>query len=166
MVFRQGKVIGFEGAVITDLESKDKFSAIKELVARAPIFRTLKKPSEFINAVYQREQEKTTGFGHGIGVAHGKVASVNKITIALGISKQGIIYNSCDGKPVHLLFLIASPPDKSKEYLKTLASLMVVMRDETFREELLDCRDPQVVEKLLNDHYCKSYTEKCLSARR
>lgn len=166
MIFRQGKVIQFNGAVVSDLASSDKFSAIRELVNKASVFSRLKKPSEFINAIYQREQEKTTGFGHGIAVAHGKVASVGKITIALGISKKGILYNAADGKPVHLLFLIASPPDKSQEYLKTLASLMVIMRDENLRHFLIKEESVSEIESILNNLFRKIYNERCSSPRR
>jgi len=157
MIFRQEREIQFDNSVVSGLESKDKFSAIRELVGKSPVFRKLKKPSEFINAIYQREQEKTTGFGHGIAVAHGKVASINRITVALGISREGIAYNSADGKPVHLLFLIASPPDKSGAYLKTLASLMVMMRDEDFRNHIIHSKSEGEAAALLNKSFKKHH---------
>lgn len=150
MIFKQEKGIQFSNSVVTDLKSSEKYSAIKELVEKAPIFKKLKKPTEFINAIYQRELEKTTGFGHGIAVAHGKVASIGKIKVALGISARGISYNSADGKPVHLLFLIASPPEKSGAYLKTLATLMALMRNETLRNKLISSTSEKEAESLLS----------------
>lgn len=140
----------FSGAVVTDLISRDKFSAIEELVNRAPVFFDLKKKMEFINAIYQREMEKTTGFGRGIAVAHGKIALMSKIRVALGISKKGIRYNSLDGKPVHLLFLIASSPEKSTEYLSFLSNLMDVVRSDAVQQQILEYKTPQEVEAFLN----------------
>lgn len=141
----------FSGAVVTDLVSRDKFSAIEELVNKAPIFFDLKKKIEFINAIYQREKEKTTGFGRGIAVAHGKVALMSKICVALGISKKGIRYNSLDGKPVHLLFLIASSPEKSTEYLSFLSDLMDVVRSDSVQQQILEYKTPQEIEAFLDE---------------
>ncbi len=158
-MFGKTKGVQFFGAVVPDLESTDKFSAIRELARKAPIFQKIKKPSEFINAVFQREQEKTTGFGHGVAVAHGKIASVNTIKIALGVSREGISYNSADGKPVKFLFLVASPPDKSKQYLKILSSLMVIMRNKEFRNALMQST-PEEVESLLTEAFAKNSRSK------
>lgn len=157
MLFKKNQEIDFDGSVVLDLKSKDKFSAIKELVGRAEVFSKFEDSEEFLNAVFQREQEKTTGFGHGIAVAHGKIASIKKIKIALGVSKQGIVYHSSDGKPVYLLFLIASPPDKSKNYLKILSTLMQVMRDEKIRKKMFELSDVKEIESLLDTLFNASF---------
>lgn len=153
MFFRAKKVLQFKGAVVSDLISKDKYSAIDELVAKAPILQHIKKREEFLKAIYEREKEKTTGFGHGVAVAHGKIPSIKDIKIALGISQGGIAYNATDGKPVYLLFLVASDPAKSQEYLEVLSYLMKIVRNQEFRERLLESKTPQEAEALLDQQF-------------
>lgn len=153
MLFRAKKRLRFEGAVVSNLISKDKFSAIDELVSKATIFQNIKNKEDFLKAVYQRENEKTTGFGHGVAVAHGKISTMKDIKIALGISRGGIQYNATDGKPVYLLFLVASDPAKSQKYLETLSFLMRIVRNEDFRKQLLNCTTPQEAEALLDQEF-------------
>ncbi len=157
MRFRKSNNIDFKGAVYLNIKSWDKFSAIDELAKNAQIFAKLENIEEFINAVFQREQEKTTGFGHGVAVAHGKIASVKRVSLALGISKNGIDYNSTDGKPVHLLFLVATPPDQSQTYLKVLSSLMSVIRNEELRNRIINSENEDEIESILQELFNACY---------
>jgi PTS system nitrogen regulatory IIA component len=69
-------------------------------------------------------------------VAHGTTEAVGEIVIALGISEQGIEFDSFDHEPVHLLFIITNPPNKQVEYLVALSTVTRLMRDEAFRSSL------------------------------
>lgn len=151
-MFFKKKIVDFSDAVVLGLENKDKFCAINEVVQRAKVFQKLKRKEEFINAIFQREIEKTTGFGHGVAVAHGKIMAASSIKIALGISKEGISYDATDGQPVHLLFVVASSPNKSKKYLALLSLLMGLVRDEVVREALLNAKSVEMAEAILHAH--------------
>ena len=144
----------FHGCVVPDLQSADKFGAITELVKRTAVFRDVKNNPAFLNAVFNRERERSTGFGHGVAVAHAKTECVKRIEIALGIS--------IDRLPVHLLFLIATPVYKSEIYLKLLSVLMTVMRNSDLREKLLALTDVNQIESLLDERFRCCYRAKTL----
>jgi nitrogen PTS system EIIA component len=125
------------GTVVPDLSSTDKESAIRELIRRAPVFRELQDLDRFAEAVIVRERQQSTGLGHGVAVAHGRVSQAGRVLIALGLSRPGIPYNAPDDAPVHLLFVIASPPEMNLDYLRALSCLVRALREREVREALL-----------------------------
>jgi len=137
------------GSVVWELQGTDKYSAIREIIYRAPIFRSV--PNLDLNAfaekVIDRENIQSTGFGHGVAVAHGRTPEVNASHIALGVSRDGIEYDSFDGEPVHLLFIVANHPDQQMDYLQILSTLISLVRDERFRNELLSCMCQEELEQ-------------------
>jgi len=134
------------GSVVSDLRSTDKFDALRELIRRAPVFRRLDAPAEFEEAVIARERQQSTGFSHGIAVAHGRVPGLPRVLIALGISRTGIPYDSPDGEPVRLLAVIASPPHLSLEYLQALSTLVRCLRDKEDRDALIHAASEEEIE--------------------
>ena len=125
------------GSVVDDLTSTDKFDAIREIIRRAPVFREIGGGAGFEEAVIARERLQSTGFGHGVAVAHGRAAGVARVLIAMGISRTGIPYDAPDDEPVRLLFVIASPVHVSLDYLQALSTLVRCVRHEEVRESLL-----------------------------
>ncbi len=134
------------GSVVPDLHSTDKFEALRELMRRAPVFRAINVRAKFEEAVISREREQTTGFGHGVAVAHGRVEGVPRVLIALGVSRDGIAYDAPDGAPVHLLFVIASPLNLSLDSLQALSTLVRCIRDKDARDSLIDAASAAEIE--------------------
>ena len=156
------------GSVIWELKSTDKFDAIRELIRNAPIFtehETL-ETDEFADIVIEREKLQSTGFGHGVAVAHGRTDRVDEPTIALGISHEGIDYDSYDGEPVHLLFIVANHPDQQMDYLHILSTLVAMVRDEFFRRELLECAHARDVQQKLCAVFSRLISQQRLRAVR
>ncbi len=137
------------GTVVAELHGTDKYEALRELIRRAPVFREINSIDSFEKAVIERERQQTTGLGHGVAVAHGRAKGVNRVLIALGVSREGIAYESPDGLPVRLLFVIASPPHVSLDYLQALSTLVRCLRDQKVRDELLAGNDPADIETRL-----------------
>ncbi len=137
-----------DGSVVCDLSSTEKYAAIHELITRADVFKKIVNPSQFEEIVVKREKKLSTGLGHGVAFAHGKTETVDGLYVALGISKDGIEYQSFDGKPVHLLFVVANPPDGHAEYLKLISALSKLIRDDAFKEKVLAIRNNVMLEKL------------------
>lgn len=129
------------GSVIWELESSNKFDAIREIISRAKIFTDHHglDLAAFAEKVVERERLQSTGFGHGVAVAHGRTDQVSSPRIALGVSRSGIDFDSVDGEPVHLLFIVANHPDHEVDYLHILSTLVGMVRDEMFRREILTC---------------------------
>lgn len=123
------------------LDGKTKKQAILEVLGKCGVFDSLDDKDRFLRAVFRRERIETTGIGHGVAVAHGKILGLRSVLVALGISREGIDYGSLDGKPVHLLFLIASSPATQLAYLKVLGRLLSSAREKDVRELLDNYRD-------------------------
>ena len=137
------------GSVINDLHSGEKFQAIHELITRAPVFSKWQDLSRFEQAVCERERLQSTGLGHGIAMAHGKCDAVGQFVCALGVSRRGIDFDSCDDQPVQFLFLVANPPEYQSEYLPVISSLAELLRNDEFRRRLLGCGSSRQIEGIL-----------------
>jgi nitrogen PTS system EIIA component len=143
------------GSVIIDLENTEKFAAIHEIIVRAEVFKFGLDLEVFERAVRERELIQSTGVGHGVAFAHGKLSEATAMKVALGISRKGIAYDSIDGKPVHLLFVVATNPNHQIDYLKCLSRLACLLRRESFREELLNCFCGEDIRNKLHTEYSR-----------
>ncbi len=157
----RNKIMGvhhcFEGGtVVFRLESTDKYAALGELIRKAPVFREVRDLPSFEESVFSREKMQSTGLGHGVAVAHGRIDGVKRVIIALGLSHQGIPFDAPDGEPVRLLFLIASPMHTTIDYLQALSTLVRVLRDCSMRETLLSCADAELIEKTIRSAFSLS----------
>ena len=90
--------------------------------------------------VYAREEESTTGIGEGIAIPHGKCDAVTKPGLAAMVVKDGVDFDSLDGEPVHLIFLIAAPNTEDNIHLDVLSKLSVLLMDEQFTADLLNAK--------------------------
>ncbi len=127
------------GYSVCPVNQTDKFAAIDQVIDNCSIFDGLMDNKErFRRAVHRREIIETTGIGHGVAIAHGKLPCIDHLRIGLGISKQGIDFKSKDGKPVHILFVIASTPFHQINYLKALAVILRGVRNPEIRDEVLN----------------------------
>ena len=147
----ESQVFFDNGSVVWELESETKYDAIHEVIHRSPIFRSLPgfDLEQFYQVVHHRELLQSTGFGHGVAVAHGRTPMVDDSVVALGVSRQGIDYQAMDNRPVHLLFVVATNPDQQLNYLKVLSSLITLVRQESFRREIFACLCQEEIEEKL-----------------
>lgn len=118
------------------LPMETKRDAIRHVVDSCPVFSVVPDHDRFLRAVFRRERVESTGIGHGVAIAHGKIIGLNTVAIALGISKEGIEYGSVDGNKVHLLFVIASSPTTQLVYLRQLCRLLECARRPDVRSSL------------------------------
>ncbi len=125
-------------SVICQLQATEKNQAILEVIDSCTIFDSLPDIERFKRGVLRRERAQTTGIGHGVAIAHGKILGLNEVRIALGISRDGLEYGSADGMPVHLLFVIASSPSIQMEYLGALSAILRSVRTDEMRAHLVD----------------------------
>lgn len=119
------------------LKSKNKLDVIDELVDILYKDGKLKDKEKFKKVVIKREEEFTTGIGMGIAIPHGKDNSVVEPALAFGLSKDGIDYDSMDGNPAHIFFLIAVPEKSNDEHLKILSMLSRKLMHEEVRKNLM-----------------------------
>lgn len=120
-----------------DLQATDKQAAISELANTFVSEGVVINESVYLKTVMKREEESTTGIGFGVAIPHGKSAAVTEPSLAFGRSQAGIQYDSMDGKPVHLMFLIAVPETSNDEHLRILSKLSRKLMHEDVRQKLM-----------------------------
>ncbi|MBN2308201.1 MAG: PTS sugar transporter subunit IIA [Candidatus Hydrogenedentes bacterium] len=104
----------------------------------------------FRRAVRERESVMSTGIGYGVAIPHVRIDPVRRPYIGVGISKDGIDYDTLDNQPVHVVVLFAMPSGSQREYLRLLAQVMTALKVPGFREALTACSTPQEVVDILN----------------
>ncbi len=112
--------------------------------------------------VYAREEESTTGVGEGIAIPHGKCDAVNAPGLAAMVIRDGVDFDSLDGEPVKILFLIAAPNTEDNVHLDVLSKLSVLLMDEEFVEKLMSAADPDEFLKIIDsaDEEAKSIDDR------
>ena len=115
-----------------------KQEAIKKMVDLMEKSGNLSDRNEYERVVFAREEEGTTGIGEGIAIPHGKTSVVKEPGLAAMVVPNGVDFESLDGAPVKLLFLIAAPDTKDNIHLDVLSRLSTLLMDESFRQKLIN----------------------------
>jgi fructose-specific phosphotransferase system IIA component len=139
-------------AIVLDLQSKEKFAVINELVRPLVAAGAITEESEFVSAIVRRENMESTGIGVGVAIPHARTKAVSSIVLAFGRSDSGVDFNSLDGKPSHLIFLIAAPEEQKTEYIMTLARLSKLLRKDEVRIGLNKAGSPDDVLRVIMQH--------------
>lgn len=119
---------------------KDKKEALDQVVDLMAKSGKINDVEAYRQRVYAREEESTTGIGEGIAIPHGKCDAVTKPGLAAMVVKDGVDFDSLDGAPVHLIFLIAAPNTEDNIHLDVLSKLSVLLMDEQFTADLLNAK--------------------------
>lgn len=119
---------------------KDKKEALDQVVDLMAKSGKINDVEAYRRKVYAREEESTTGIGEGIAIPHGKCDAVTKPGLAAMVVKDGVDFDSLDGEPVHLIFLIAAPNTEDNIHLDVLSKLSVLLMDEQFTADLLNAK--------------------------
>lgn len=134
-----------------NLQARNKDEALAELV-NTIIRGGLKLDySHIIDVLKQRENLGSTGIGDGVAIPHGKIAELDDIVVAFGRSIDGIPYDSMDGKPVYLFFLLLAPENSAGQHLKILAKISKMLKDTNFRKKLLKAKSQSDLYKTIID---------------
>ena len=123
-------------SILLDGTPKSKTEALDQVVELMVKSGKINDQEAYRRQVYAREEESTTGIGEGIAIPHGKCDAVTRPGLAAMVVKNGVDFDSLDGEPVTLIFLIAAPDTKDNVHLDVLSKLSVLMMDEEFSESL------------------------------
>lgn len=132
-------------SMIMELKAKNKEDAIKEMADLEVATGIVNDEDAFIKSIWDRENESTTGIGGGIAMPHARNKSINKARVLFAKSKEGIDYNSLDGQPVHLFFMITAPAGADNTHLQALAKLSGSLIDPELVEKLKAAKTPEEV---------------------
>jgi len=139
-------------AITTEIKSTKKTEVIKELVELlinageiGPRYR-----NKLIDALSVRETLGSTAIGQGVAIPHAKLDCVDKLVAAFGLSKKGVEFDSLDGEPAYIFFLLVAPQDSAGPHLKALARISRLLKDKYFRDSLRACEDAKSVIKIIS----------------
>jgi PTS system nitrogen regulatory IIA component len=127
-------------AILADLKARNKKGILEELVA--PVADIAKVQQEdLVRVLLERERLGSTGIGGGIGIPHGKMKNLENLVLGFGLSRNGVDFESLDGKPAHIFFLLVTPENSTGLHLKLLARISRILKNETFKSRLLEAGD-------------------------
>lgn len=137
--------------IIIDLKSKTKEKVFEEILSSLKLSK--EKKDLILLSLKQREVLGTTGIGNGIAIPHARSVVLNKLSLFVGLSKSGVEYESMDGKPVHLIFLIVAPPlDTSNQYLILLGKIAQLSRKLVKKKDFLKIDSSEEFLNLIKKH--------------
>ncbi len=132
------------------LDGTDKNSVITELVDLLADNNLLLDRDVVLEAVFAREQTRSTGIGSGIAIPHGKCEGVADLVMAVGIAQVPVNFDSIDQKPVSIVILLVSPADRTGPHIQALARISRLMLDEEFKAKLEKAASPEDVYQLIS----------------
>ena len=139
-------------AVLLELRSSTKESAIGELIAALQASGQVSDPEASLRAVLEREKKMSTGLQNGIAIPHGKTEGVESLIAAVGIKKDGLEFDSLDGQPARVIVLTLSPSNRAVLHIQFLAGISKALGDAATRQRILDATTPdQVIDALCTE---------------
>ena len=127
-----------ENNVILELKAKDKIGVLEELAGVISNHEPSIDKGALVKVLVERERLGSTGIGDGVAIPHGKMNGVTHPIISFGRSKQGLDFESMDGQPVHLFFLLIAPENSSGIHLQVLAKIAKILKNRIFRKKLME----------------------------
>ena len=144
--------------VLTEFKSESKDDVINELIDLLRGDSRIIDLEEVRKCVFEREEKMSTGVGKGFAIPHGKTNSVNDILAAFGKSETPIEYNSLDGEPVHLVFLLIGKENLVAKHIKLLSRISRLMNNEEFRKKLINADSKESILKIFEEEE-QSYSD-------
>lgn len=138
-------------AVVADIQSRDKGKVLAELTDALVASDASLQRDDVIQVLLERERLGSTGIGDGVAIPHGKLKGIPELMLAFGRSRVGVDFDSMDGKPAHLFFLLIAPEESVGVHLKTLARISKLLKDSAVRQRLLDAGDRKDLYQIILD---------------
>jgi len=137
-------------AVLCDLKARDKKGVIEELAEPVAAMADVPK-EELVKILLERERLGSTAIGGGVGIPHGKMRGLRKLLLGFGLSRQGVDFDSMDGKPTYLFFFLVTPEDSAGLHLNMLARISRLLKNDLFKEKLLAVQDQEEVLRIIEE---------------
>jgi len=137
---------------IIRINSTDKKEALKELISVITKSEEITDNKIFEKEIFKREKLMSTGIGYEIAIPHIRHKSIKDFVIAVGTSNEGIKYKSIDDKPVKLIFMIGASDKQDKEYIKLLSRIVLRLKDDSFKNALINAKTSEDVFEIIKSH--------------
>lgn len=126
-----------ESCVIADIKGVTKREILFEMAETLKKAKLIDDVDSVVDIIMERESLGSTGIGDGVAIPHGKMKKLNTILCVAGRSKDGVNFDAVDRQPVHIFFLVLAPEDSASLHLKVLSRISKVLRDQSFRKNIL-----------------------------
>jgi nitrogen PTS system EIIA component len=138
-------------AIAADIEADGKSETLAELTDVMMRVESGLDRDEVIRVLQERERLGSTGIGDGVAIPHGKLKNLKKLLISFGRSRRGVDFDSMDGKPAHLFFLLIAPEESVGVHLKTLARISKLLKNQDVRRRLLDASGSEELYRIISE---------------
>jgi PTS system nitrogen regulatory IIA component len=142
-------------AVILDLESQDKREVLEELARALAGAEADLDAERLLSVLLEREKLQSTGIGDGVAIPHGKMPGLSRLVASFARSREGVDFQSIDGNPTHLFFLLVVPEHSGGQHLKALARISRFFRDAAFRKALAEAESLDEVFRAIEEEDAK-----------
>jgi PTS system nitrogen regulatory IIA component len=137
-------------AIVPELAGLTKPDVLQELVA--PVAQICGvDANNLVKVLMERERLGSTGIGGGIGIPHGKLKQIEDLVVGFGLSRRGVDFESLDGLPTRIFFLLVTPENSAGLHLKMLARISRILKNETFKERLLRAADRDEIYRVIQE---------------
>ncbi|GAB6908508.1 putative PTS IIA-like nitrogen-regulatory protein PtsN [Desulfosarcina cetonica] len=139
-----------KATILVDLKAQDKIGILNELVVPTARITGI-DPNEMVRVLMERERLGSTGIGDGIGIPHGKLKKLDRLILGFGLSRRGVDFESIDGRPTHLFFLLITPEHATDLHLKLLARVSRMLKKESLKQRLMNVHDADEVIAIISE---------------
>lgn len=135
--------------VVPHVSGKTKGEVLEELAAALAVTNPSVSKERLVEVLLEREKLGSTAIGEGIAIPHGKLPKIGTVLAAFARSREGVDFQSLDGGPTNLFFLLVAPEDASGAHLKALARVSRLLRDKDFRRRLLEAETREQIYEVI-----------------
>jgi PTS system nitrogen regulatory IIA component len=137
-------------AIVADLKSRNKKGVLEELVAPLAEIAAVNH-EDLVRVLMERERLGSTGIGGGIGIPHGKMKDLESLILGFGLSRKGVDFESLDGQPTHIFFLLVTPENSMGLHLKVLARISRILKIDPFKDRLLNAVNGDEIMEIIKE---------------
>ena len=137
--------------IIPELHSHNKREVLEELTGALVNYKGSLNKEALVEVLLERERLGSTGIGDGIAIPHGKLRDLDELILSFGRSVQGIDFDSMDGRPTHLFFLLVAPENSAGVHLRALAKISRLLKSAHFRKRLMDAESTEEIFQVIHE---------------
>ena len=137
-------------AILPDLKAQNKKGILEELVAPVAEIAAVNQ-EDVVKVLMERERLGSTGIGGGIGIPHGKMKDLEALVLGFGLSRKGVDFESLDGQPTHIFFLLVTPENSTGLHLKLLARISRLLKIDPLKDRLLNAADGDEILEIIKE---------------
>jgi PTS system nitrogen regulatory IIA component len=134
--------------ILVNLRSQTKKGILEELVEPLARISALNRET-LVKVLMERERLGSTGIGGGIGIPHGKLKDLESLVLGFGLSREGVDFESLDGKPTHIFFTLLTPENSTGLHLKLLARISRILKNDDFKKRLINAADREEIIEII-----------------